>query len=240
MVLEARGHQQNCFITLTYEDENLPLDRGLRRKDLTSFFKKLRKAKHPFRYYACGEYGTDTKRAHYHACLFGIDFTDKVELERRDEDILYYSQELTDIWALGNTSVGELNFQTAAYCARYIVQTKKGKALREGKGTFLLDETTGEMIPVEEPYAVMSRRPGIATEWLMKYSGDIYSADKDLLRIRGQEMKPPKHFDRLMDTIDPERIARIKKRRKEEREPKTLEELRAHELITRAKLKQKK
>jgi len=232
MVLEAQLHESNCFITLTYNDDKLPDLGSLRRKDLTSFWKKLRKARGPFRYYACGEYGDNTKRAHYHACLFGIEFPDKVELQRKQDTVLYYSQQLTDIWGQGHTSIGALTFETAAYCARYVIKKMKG----EGQGTFALQEETGELIPVQQPYAVMSLRPAIGRNWLEKFNGDIYQADKDFLAMRGKEMKPAKYFDRLMDNIDPERIERIKKKRKEEREPKTLNELRTHEKITRARI----
>lgn len=235
MVLEAQLHQDNCFITLTYTDEELPETGSLNRHHLTKFFKRLRKQKGPFRYYACGEYGDQTKRAHYHACLFGMTFEDKVELQKKAEHTLYYSQQLTDIWGHGHTSIGELNFETAAYCARYVLKKQTGLALK-GKGTFQLNETTGEIIPVEQPYAVMSLRSAIAAQWLPQFHGDIYAADKDFLAMRGKEMKPPKYFDKLLDKIDPIRIRRIKEKRKTEREIMTLKELRAHEKNTRARI----
>ncbi|EBW8988162.1 hypothetical protein BXL21_24545 [Salmonella enterica subsp. enterica serovar Enteritidis] len=47
---------QNCFITLTYNDENLPEGGTLVRKHLTDFFKRLRKhfTGRTIRYFACG------------------------------------------------------------------------------------------------------------------------------------------------------------------------------------------
>lgn len=42
---EALLHQENSFITLTYDDEHLPWDRGLRKKHWQDFAKRLRKKK---------------------------------------------------------------------------------------------------------------------------------------------------------------------------------------------------
>jgi len=244
-VLEARSHKDNSFITLTYNDENLPGDLSLNRQHLTKFFKRLRKQKGPYRYYACGEYGDQTKRAHYHACLFGIDFEDKVELRKINEHTLYYSQQLTDLWGYGHTSVGELTFESAAYCARYVLKKKVGQGDLQH---VVLNEETGELTPVINPYAIMSNgggkaatfRGGIATQWLHKNHGDIYNAEKDFLVLRNQKLKPPKYFDKLYDTINPARLEKIKKQRKENRTELTLQELRAHEKITRARIIQRK
>ena len=50
------------FVTLTYDDAHLPVDRRLRKIDLQLFNKRLRKACGSFRFFACGEYGETTKR----------------------------------------------------------------------------------------------------------------------------------------------------------------------------------
>ena len=70
------------FITLTFNDENLPLQ-GVDKRHLQLFFKRLRercryyKLADNIRYLACGEYGKNTKRPHYHAILWNMpaDFT---------------------------------------------------------------------------------------------------------------------------------------------------------------------
>lgn len=70
------------FITLTYNNEHLPHnDLGyetLQKKDLQLFFKRLRSLLdnenliHSLRYLACGEYGSKTKRPHYHILLWNF------------------------------------------------------------------------------------------------------------------------------------------------------------------------
>lgn len=76
---------QASFITLTYNNENLPADYGLHKKDVQDFWKRLRKNlsseygyNYKIAYYQCGEYGDRTKRPHYHAIVFGLDsYNDK-------------------------------------------------------------------------------------------------------------------------------------------------------------------
>lgn len=238
-VLESKLHERNSFITLTYNDEHLPKDQSLNRHHLTKFFKRLRKQHGPYRYYACGEYGETTQRAHYHACLFGMDFADKIPFQKRGDHQLYISEELNKLWGMGNTSIGELNFETAAYTARYVTKKKTGLAVKAPCYS-RLDPETGELIPVVQPYAVMSLRSAIAAQWLPQFHGDIYNNDKDFLVMRGKEMKPPKYFDRLFDTIDSAKMQKIKEKRVRERKNLPLEELRAHEKITRARIIQRK
>lgn len=69
------------FITLTYEDENLPYglsENSLDKTDLQKFFKRLRKTGEIVRYYAVGEYGTRTYRPHYHIILFNCKNVDNI------------------------------------------------------------------------------------------------------------------------------------------------------------------
>lgn len=98
-----------------------------------------------------------------------------------------------------------------------------------------LDEETGELKKLVQPYAAMSLRPAIAKEWFKKYHRDMYNADKDFLHLRGKKMKPAKYYDKLYDTINSDHLAAIKKKRKEENEGLTDKELRAREKITHAR-----
>ena len=71
-VLEAQMHKENCFLTLTYDDEHLPKGEKLEKEEMQKFWKRLRKATGTkIRYYMAGEYGTEGGRPHYHACVFG-------------------------------------------------------------------------------------------------------------------------------------------------------------------------
>lgn len=236
-VNEAALHENNCFVTLTYNDENMPEHGSLYKPDLQKFFKRLRKRRGPFRYYACGEYGEQTKRAHYHACLFGMDFNDRQAFRKIGEHTLDVSNELNEIWGLGHTTVGNLSFETAAYCARYVTK----KVIRGVGSVARLDAETGEIIPLVQPFAVMSLRcrgddgkvGGIGSEWLRKYSNDLYT--KDYLAMRGAKMRPPKYYDKLYDLIDPDGMEAIKAKRETEREKTDEYTLRAREKIAHAR-----
>ena len=64
MINEASMYNNNCFITLTYDNENLPKDKNLNYDEFKGFMKRLREHLHRkegrnIKYYACGEYGGD-------------------------------------------------------------------------------------------------------------------------------------------------------------------------------------
>jgi hypothetical protein len=76
---ESSLYDRNAFVTLTYDDEHLPPGGSLNYPDFQRFMKRLRKnSKSPIRFYMGGEYGESTLRPHFHVCLFGYDFPDKV------------------------------------------------------------------------------------------------------------------------------------------------------------------
>ena len=70
---EASLYDSNSFITLTYDDSNLPYGGSLNYEDFQKFMKRLRKRiNSKVRFYMGGEYGSEgTMRPHFHACLFG-------------------------------------------------------------------------------------------------------------------------------------------------------------------------
>ena len=219
MVNEAQLHVENCFITLTFDEESLaerenPM--SLDKKEFQLFMKRLRKYLDPLgikvRYYMCGEYGELFKRPHYHAILFGVDFPDK-KLEKIVDGRRYYSSALLrELWSFGNNIITDVNFDTCAYVARYIMKKHLGKDAWKNYFEYL-DEQTGELVGQRLPeYTTMSRRSGIGKEWLDKYLLDVYPKDKIFMRGRGYS-KPPKYYDSLYEIIDPSDLSRIKQAR---------------------------
>lgn len=230
-VHEAQEHKKNSFITLTYDDEHLPRDGALDRSHLTKFFKRLRHHMGPFRYYACGEYGDTTKRAHYHACIFGHNFAhDRIPFGRSANNApTYVSQTLTTIWGMGHCVIGELNFETAAYTARYV--TKK----QTGPGAVLhtnIDFTTGEMREVQSPYAVMSKRPAVGLIWLLRHFKEM---EKGYMYSNGHKVAPPKYYQRIYGEINPTIAEETKYQRTKNAPSFDDNELKTRATITRAK-----
>lgn len=128
------------FITLTYDDDNLPnfdirtntfIDRGgfnyegnpdvahyLEKKEAQLFIKRLRKendkvSKEQLRYFFVGEYGDKTRRPHYHAIFFNLkkNVVDNIE----------------KIWKYGFVHVGEVNQSSIHYVTKYMLKHQEEK-----------------------------------------------------------------------------------------------------------------
>lgn len=139
-VCESKLHDSMLFATFTYEDAQIPktdiiTEDGeylthytLDYTDFQKFMKKLRKKiDKPIRYMVCGEYGSHTYRPHYHAILFGLDFSDfktAPEWYKRNTqgDDLYIIPQLSEIWTHGYVTVSKANTQTMAYVAGYVAK----------------------------------------------------------------------------------------------------------------------
>lgn len=124
IILELKTNPISCFVTLTYNDDNLPLndrhDSVLSKKDLQDYLKRLRRrfTHESIRYFAVGEYGDHTGRPHYHLCLFGI-----CELHAR---------QIKDAWhkrgaEIGHVHIGEVNSQSSRYIAGYCIKKLTNK-----------------------------------------------------------------------------------------------------------------
>lgn len=184
---ESQLHDRNAFVTLTYRDDEIVLGNyrpTLYPKHLQDFWKRLRKrlGNESIRYFACGEYGESTYRPHYHACIFGFDFPDKKFYTIKNGNRLYSSDMLDSVWSHGDTRIGDVTFESAAYIARYIV----GKKL--GDDAVFYDEER-----IEPEFVVMSRKPGIGAGWVDKYKSDVFPGDVCVLPS-GVESSPPRFY----------------------------------------------
>ena len=95
---EASLWLNNIFITLTYNDQNLPEHNKLVKKDFQDFMKRLRKnkkanTKNPIRFFHCGEYGEKFGRPHYHAILFNTNFNDRKPIPGQKNLTIQYKQQ---------------------------------------------------------------------------------------------------------------------------------------------------
>lgn len=166
MVIELQDNPDAIFLTLTYNNENLPFTEvefedetiagrpTLSVRDLQLFFKRLRK-KFPgkrIRYYVAGEYGPKTHRPHYHAIVYGIGLSDFPDLVSRGynelKDPYFTSQIMENIWSNGFILMSQVTHKTCAYVARYVMKKHYGFNKRELSGA------TPE-------FNLSSRRPGI-------------------------------------------------------------------------------
>lgn len=114
--------KEKCFVTLTYDNEHLPKNRNLVKKDFQDFLKRLRKHIEPkkLKYILSGEYGPTTLRPHGHILLMGYQPSDlKFYKYNKTKDMLFTSKELSKIWKNGYVIVGLVTYESAAYVARY-------------------------------------------------------------------------------------------------------------------------
>lgn len=211
-VHEAQLHEDNSFVTLTYDDANLPYGGTLIKKHFQDFMKRVRrrypKEKHgKIQYFHCGEYGGRGRRPHYHALLFGLSFPDCVLFKKsHDGSSVFTSAILQDLWGLGFTTVGAVSFASAAYVARYVMKKVTGDAAVEHYKS--IDPETGEISRLLAEYVTMSLKPAIAKDWYSAFSSDVYP--DDFVVIQGKRMKPPKYYDKQLEKADLEAHAELK------------------------------
>lgn len=201
-VHEAQLHEENSFLTLTYDEEHMPKNGSLDKKHISDFMKRLRKKINlKVKYFYSGEYGPKYDRPHYHLLLFGYDFKDKMFLkENKHGDKLYSSPELEKLWFQGFNVVGNVDFGSAGYVAQYAL--KKIKSAEDIKNC-------GDKLP---EFVCMSRRPGLGTNWINKFQSDVYP--DDFIVEDGYKYKSPRFYDNCLDKVDPELLNEIKERRK--------------------------
>lgn len=152
--IEAMQYKDNCFLTLTYNNENLPKNRTLVKRDLQLFWKRLRKTGAKIRYIACGEYGPKTLRPHYHAIIFNYFPKDATTFGKNyKEDDLKTSKTISNLWGKGFVVVARANYKTAAYVARYCVKKAYGIEMKVKHNR-------------EPEFIIASKKPAIGTNAL--------------------------------------------------------------------------
>lgn len=271
-VHEASLYTHNCFITLTYADDPLSLNvkhfqkfmKRLRRRFPGRTIRFFHCGEYGTVCYwcgmsemickqkGCGKFRATLGRPHYHACLFNFAFTsdivgedDAMYLHRIDpvtKSRLYRSNLLERIWSHGFSTIGEVNFESAAYVARYVVKKfTNTDCSRVSHHYGLFDHDTGCLVVERSPeYVTMSRNPGIAFDWFKKYYKDVYPHDYVVIRD-GIKVKPPKYYDTKYDIVDPDALADIKSVREasfeKRKEDNTEKRLKEKEIWQKGKLK---
>lgn len=169
---EASTHEKNIFLTLTFSDENI----GNNTLDYSHFQKFIRSLRDYQRdnnlqteigYLTIGEYGTKTKRMHWHSCLFNYEPEDKEFLYTSDSGHkVYTSKILQEIWGYGKIEFGSVTTDSASYCARYSL--KKLTHSQEFNEKF-------------KPIFRTSKKYAIGKNWLEKNYKDVIKINSVLI-----------------------------------------------------------
>ena len=228
-MLERESHDSAWFCTFTYDDDHVPRsyypdpETGeaipsltLRKRDFQLAMKRIRR-RFPddhIRFFACGEYGSQTFRPHYHAIIFGLHLDDLVPYKTVREGgelyTYYNSPKLQSCWLdsdgkpIGFVVVGEVTWESCAYTARYVTKKLKGK-----------EADFYEKHRICPEFSLMSRRPGIARDY---YESHLGVFDSDYINIStpkgGRKFRPPRYFEKLFEIEDPVRSKELKEIKK--------------------------
>lgn len=195
---EVSQHSDSCFLTLTYNDENLPSRGTLVYSHFQKFMKDLRNNfGSNIRFFMCGEYGKNRTRPHYHALLYGFNFDDLCLWKKSGSNSkLYRSETLEKLWPYGFSTVGDVSIKSSAYVARYV--TKKHAVSSYPKH-------------LKPEFANMSRRPGVGASWFDKFHSDLFPHDYAI--FKGYRMKVPRYYNKLFKARWPEKYEEIRQAR---------------------------
>ena len=167
---EAAVNSRNSFLTLTYRD---PPPEKIDKAELQNFFKRLRH-EYRFKYFACGEYGGQTHRPHYHAVIFGEDFRAGKTISINSE--LYSNNRLEKIWGEGSVVCASVTMASCCYVAGYV------------------NKKVGD----PDTFRLMSR--GIGKEWIKRYYNDVQRTG--VVVVEGREYPvPPRYFSWMEEEL---------------------------------------
>lgn len=230
------------FITLTYEDEYLPIHTykdeetgsefsgaSTELRDLQNWIKKLRD-NHPnknIRYMAAREYGSNTLRPHYHLIIFGLPLDQELFIKvgnNANGDPLWTTPQLDhieskDCWAV-----------------RRPLGDRSAKMYRAGN--VIIGDITFQSISYVARYTIKKANKEYNSEWWYKAQGldiegisqsqdlgkwyydqhkdEIY--EQDLVPVLGKNgnfSRPPRSFDRMYKIEHPDKWKKVIEKRKE-------------------------
>lgn len=222
-------HKDNCFITLTYNDDN-PLVRNdplciysLRYKHFQNFMKRLRKefSDSHIGYIVSGEYGCKDGRSHWHAILFGFDFPDK-ELVYMSKGFPHYrSSTLERLWSVYNRDldlyepIGFVDLCNVDYdCCSYVSQYVMKKLPSLVSYPIVSYDDDGTSIRLEEkapPIVRTSKNPAIGLTWFNQYGEN--AVEKGFCvnpKTKSSKMKTPAYYYSKFEKINPDKFKQIK------------------------------
>ena len=201
-------------------------------KDLTRFIKNIRQImkrdykEDNIRFMACGEYGAEGQRPHYHIIFFNLNLpVEDLYAPRIINNELYYQSKIIErAWGAefekdgktwkkppkGICNISVATWSTIAYTARYITKKVNGVesvAYYGSKGQ-------------EKEFMRVSRMPGIGEGYYKKHWKEIYDRDEIIIVNRSgtQTAKPPRYFDELYKKEHPKEFKELQRKRKKEGE----------------------
>lgn len=192
------GHEMEVsssafFITLTYDNEHLPPNAELSKRDLQLFIKRLRKVNPGIRYFAVGEYGTEKGRPHYHAVIFNLINLDLITNSWTDHHGHPIGNVVGDRATLGRI--------------RYMVEYMALPTPDNGK---------------QKAFRVMSRRPGIGANYIQKWKGFHKARSDSVIYDFSTPNAMPRYYKDKIYNIHQKQLVILKAREYSEQNPKPI------------------
>jgi len=173
IIHEMRYFKYSVFATLTYNEENLPLNYSLDKKEFQKFMKRLRKAlgEQKVKYFACGEYGEESQRPHYHAIILGLRYDDVTQ------------KLIEENWKHGFVKLGTVTKDSIRYTVDYMHKKYNGEL---GKKLY---ESSGRECPFQLVSQGMGKRH--ALDSIEQYAENLY------MTYNGKKMGLPRYYRKL-------------------------------------------
>lgn len=206
LMMELESHDKAVFVTLTYDNDHLRFFEGVNSvtgelvntaglvlEDLQKFIKDLRNKYRSdrIRYFACGEYGDQSSRPHYHLIIFGYEPPDLNYYKFSQGYTYFTSNEIAQLWPYGFNVVAQVTWESCAYTARYVV-----KKLNGDLGQVYED------LNIKPPFIIMSTRPGIGYEYYKKHK-EMFRDDQKYYYLSTKngsiQFSKPRYFKKLDD-----------------------------------------
>lgn len=176
---------KGIFLTLTYNEESLPYTETgrptLDKSALQKFIKKVRRriahTKGKIKYYACGEYGEETKRPHYHLIILGMTMRSEY-----DKSVIIDSWNGCD-WTPIRTkkSFGSVSPDSIRYTTDYIQKKFISSDPEKIRSVY------GDATP---PFQLCSQ--GIGKDWALEEKERIQRTGK--ISYKGKEVALPRYY----------------------------------------------
>lgn len=229
---ETLQYKNNIFVTLTYNNDNLPIDESVNKRVIQLFLKKLRMSiyrdyldenKIPYtkklnkeelskvkkdleklkiKHFTKGEYGSKYGRPHYHMIIFNYMPDDLILYDYNRSYPLYKSEKLEKIWGNGLITIGNATMDAALYCIKYMAKITNKKKRPDW---------------LEPEFTLMSKRPGIGHDHITKNYRDIIGANACIVLKKSKllKMSVPTYYNTYIQTNYPEIYEKYAERRQQ-------------------------
>lgn len=185
LLFELDKWETASFVTLTYNDENLPSDFGLHPEELKAFHESLRyhlrDYDRKFKYYSVGEYGDKNFRPHYHCILFGLN-PDPYDKNNIDRQLIADSWKKCDDfmwrWKPKHNAIDYVTREDINYVTGYVQKKLNG------------DLAIQEYGDLQRPFARSSTKLGL--DYALKNADRI--SQTGYISLNGQKIGIPRYF----------------------------------------------